>query len=104
MNRLRIAICLIPVLSGAIPAGSQTPNFDYPYFIANSDGYIIANNEYTCPAFGDWDDDGDPDLMVGVLYQGNIIFYENISPDTLPQFAAGVLVAADGEPISVNYT
>ena len=99
-NILGIPFCVFVSLLGL----AQPPNFGYPYFISNSDGYIIANNQYACPAFGDWDDDGDPDLMVGVLYFGNIIYYENISPGTLPQFATGVLVEADGEPISVNYT
>ena len=85
------------------PAMAQAPNFDYPYLIPIPGGYIVPSNDFAIPCVGDWDDDGDTDLLVGVMYDGNVIFYENVSARTLPHFAAGVLLEADGEPISVSY-
>ena len=85
------------------PVLAQTPNFDYPCLISIPSGYIVSSNEFAVPCIGDWDDDGDADLLVGVMYDGYVIFYENIATGTPPVFAAGVLVEADGEPISVSY-
>ncbi len=84
-------------------AAAQPPNFDYPYILTNSEGYIVEDNEYTIPCFGDWDDDGDEDMLLGVLYSGNVYFYENIAVGFLPEFADGVIVMADGEPVAVIY-
>lgn len=91
------------ILVSAI-AVAQPPNFDYPYFITNPEGYITENNEYLIPSFGDWDDDGDQDLMVGVLYFGNIYYYENVSTGTSPEFALKELLRADGQVISAGYS
>ena len=93
-------ICALVVIT----ARAQVPNFDYYSFIANHDGYIIEDNEYTCPCFGDWDGDGDLDMMVGVLYYGNIYYYENLSATVQPTFAPAQLLYADGSPIFLNGT
>jgi hypothetical protein len=95
------SICSLLFLCGA--AAAQPPNFDYPYLLTDSLGYIVEDNEYTIPCFGDWDDDGDEDMLLGVLYSGNVYFYENISAGILPEFAPGVIVMADGEPVTVVY-
>ena len=100
IRRLQIIFTLL-WLAG--PALAQAPNFDYPYLIPIPGGYIVPSNEFAIPCVGDWDDDGDTDLLVGVMYDGYVIFYENVSTGTLPQFASGVLIEADGEPISVSY-
>jgi hypothetical protein len=84
-------------------AAAQIPNFDYPSLIPNPQGYIVSGNSLAVPCFGDWDDDGDADLLVGVMYDGYIYFYENVSSETLPQFGPGVLLEADGELLSVSY-
>lgn len=94
-----ILICVL--LAGT--AWAQAPNFDYGYLLTNDSGYIVNGNVYDAPAFGDWDDDGDTDMMVGVFYDGNIQYYENISTGIEPEFAPYVLVTAGGSPISVTY-
>ena len=100
---MRISLCLLAyaLLTAAAPA--QPPNFDYAYFVTNSEGYIVENNLYTTPCFGDWDDDGDPDMMVGVLFYGYIYYYQNVAVGGEPVFAPHSLVTADGSPISVSY-
>lgn len=102
MNKTTIKILSLLLFCGY--TGAQTPNFDYPYLITNPEGYIIEDNQYSKPCFGDWDDDGDLDLMVGVFWYGNIYYYENISTGIEPEFAAGELIEADGAILSVTYT
>jgi hypothetical protein len=81
----------------------ETPNYDYAYFVTNDQGYIVGDNVYDAPEFGDWDDDGDLDMMVGVFYSGNVLYYENVSTGVIPEFGPEVMVTADGSPIAVSY-
>ncbi|MCX6640300.1 MAG: hypothetical protein NTW14_07440 [bacterium] len=92
------------VLLLAVTAWAQAPNFDYPYLMRNASGFIVNGNAYDCPCFGDWDDDGSIDMMVGVFYDGNIHYYHNSAPaGSEPVFENFVLVYSDGSPISVSY-
>ncbi len=96
-----IYACLILVAT----AWAQTPNYDYYYFLTNSEGYVAIDNVYTIPNFGDYDDDGDMDLLVGVFYNGNIWYYQNTAAaGSPPSFAAHTVVMADGSPISVSFS
>ncbi len=94
-----LCICFLFVVG----VWAQAPNFDYGYFITNDEGYIVEENVYDAPELGDWDDDGDPDMMVGVFYNGNIYYYENISTGIEPEFGTYSLLEADGSPIQVTY-
>ena len=94
-----VAVCFL----FAITAWAQAPNFDYPFYMQCESGRIVDGNVYDIPECGDWDDDGDTDLMVGVFFSGNIYYYENISTGIEPEFADYVVVTADGNPISVTY-
>ncbi len=88
----------------AAAAWAQAPNYDYGYFVTNTEGYIVDMNVYDIPTFGDWDDDGDQDMMVGVFYNGNIFYYQNTAgTGNAPVFAAHTVVQADGINIQVTY-
>ena len=94
------------LLAGLMFAGlsfAQAPNFDYPYYIPCESGLIVDDNVYVNPHAADWDDDGDLDLLVGVFYNGNILYYENIATGNDPVFADYTMIQADGSAISVTY-
>ena len=101
MQRFLEQFLLVVFLCGITYA--QPPNFSFPYLQTTSAGYIVEVNEYACPTFGDWDSDGDADLMIGVLYYGFIYYYENISASIEPEFAPHQLIYADGSPIVVEF-
>ena len=88
----------------AVIAWAQAPNFDYGILITNSAGYLVNGNVYDIPTFGDWDDDGDQDLMVGVFFNGNIYYYQNTAgAGNAPVFSTYTYLQADGANISVTY-
>ncbi|TKJ40639.1 hypothetical protein CEE37_06660 [candidate division LCP-89 bacterium B3_LCP] len=102
--KMKKLCCLLTVFLFAAATWAQAPNFDYGYLITNDEGYIVEGNVYDAPEFGDWDDDGDQDMMVGVFYNGNIYYYENVAlPGIEPEFAPYYEITADGSPISVSY-
>jgi hypothetical protein len=102
MNRNVLCICLGLLLAAA--SWAQSPNYDYPYFVNSAEGIIVNGNVYDIPTFGDWDCDGDQDLMVGVFYNGNIWYYQNTAgAGQPPVLAAHTMVQADGSNISVTY-
>jgi hypothetical protein len=89
---------LIPMVLEA-----QAPNFDWPCWLTNDAGFLVPDNVCSVPCLGDWDGDGDADLMSGVMYDGYVYYYENLSTGTVPQFGPKTLIEADGVPISVTY-
>ncbi|MBU0519455.1 hypothetical protein KJ564_11035 [bacterium] len=84
-------------------AAAQNPNFDYPILLTSADAYIVESQEHVCPAVGDWDDDGDEDLLVGVQYYGYVYFYENISTGSGYEFAPYERLMADGGALTVSW-
>ena len=88
----------------ALAAYAQAPNYDFPYLMSCPEGLIVEGNVYDIPTFGDWDDDGDQDLMVGVFYSGNIFYYQNTAgAGNAPVFANHTVLQADGANIQVTY-
>lgn len=100
-----LALCFTLTFLLAAFAAAQTPEFDFPYFISTSSGQVMVyDNVYDIPHAGDWDEDGDIDLLVGVFYSGNIFYYENTAgPGVEPEFADYSVMMADGAAIQVTY-
>jgi hypothetical protein len=55
------------------------------------------------PCVCDWDGDGKRDLLVGAGGDGRVHYYRNTNSDAAPILAAGVLVNAGGQVLSVSY-
>lgn len=69
-----------------------------------ADGEEIWLGSETAPAFGDLDEDGKRDLIIGSIY-GELWFYPNIGEDDDPEFGEGVaLQDQDGQISLDNYT
>jgi hypothetical protein len=101
MVRITWCSCLVLLITNL--AVAQFPNFGWPCWLSNAEGYIVYDNVCSVPCLDDWDGDGDADLMVGVMYDGYVYYYENISTEVIPQFGPVSLIEADGAPISVSY-
>jgi hypothetical protein len=102
---LRRPLCtLVGTLLTFLACLAQAPAFDYPILLYNSSGPIVNGNAHSAVTVGDWDGDGDADLMAGVFYHGNVHYFPNIAPPgSPPTFGLGTLLAADGAPIQVTY-
>jgi hypothetical protein len=102
MCKFFINLCLGLLLAAATWA--QTPNFDYPYVLPATTGYIAIDNVCEIPEMGDWDADGSIDMLLGVFYDGNIRYYHNSAPaGQIPVFNSYSLLQADGVNIAVSY-
>lgn len=80
------------------------PVFEPAEFITWGAGQVImADNNGVIPNVGDWDHDGDKDLMVGTYYYGNIYYYPNTGTNENPEFLTRSQLSAAGSPIAVTY-
>jgi hypothetical protein len=91
-------------MSSMLVQATITPVFEPADYIYWGSGQVImADNNGVIPNVGDWDHDGDKDLMVGVYYYGNIYYYPNTGTNENPIFETRSQLMAGGSAITVTY-
>ncbi len=106
---MRICFALVSLVSAGlifVPAVAAlvTPTFHSGQFLTwGPNQTIMADNNGVVPQVGDWDQDGDKDLLVGTYYDGNVYFYPNTGSNQNPLFESRSLICAEGVPIAVTF-
>jgi hypothetical protein len=81
----------------------NTGSEDSPIFVYSDSSYFNIQSDLSiAPAFGDIDNDGDYDLIIG-RFNGTLTLYENTGTPSSPEFNAGItLVDKNGVVIDVG--
>jgi hypothetical protein len=89
---------------GAVDTLADPPVFLESVVIQN-DAEELPGDEsgYTAPCVGDWDSDGDNDLLIGTYFEGPLYQFDNVSERVHPRLELVGRMSAGGELISVPY-
>jgi hypothetical protein len=79
-----------------------TPLFVGPELV-NDNGTPIDVGYYGAPTVTDWNKDGAKDLVLGQYDQGKIRLYQNLGPDTAPDFNGFTYFQSGGTDITLPY-
>ncbi|HWL09003.1 MAG TPA: VCBS repeat-containing protein [Planctomicrobium sp.] len=80
---------------------TQKPDYA-PYVFVEADGKPVDTFGCPSPNFGDFDGDGDLDLLCGEFLDG-FTYFENIGTRQIPRYAAGRrLTLKDGTPLTMD--
>jgi hypothetical protein len=89
------------VLLGPLALG-VTPLFVGPEPV-NDAGVPIDVGYYGAPTMYDWNKDGAKDLVLGQYEEGKIRLYQNLGPDTAPDFNGFTYFQSGGTDITLPY-
>lgn len=89
----------LAVFTGNIFA--EAPVFQ-PGLVLEAGGEVIpvVDNTHTCPSVGDWDSDGDADLLVGLAVEAPVFYFRNNPENDVPDYEMIGALEADGEVIN----
>jgi hypothetical protein len=99
-----IAVISVGLLFIANSAFADLPVFESGVVIeSNGEVLPIDQSGFTAPCLGDWDGDGDWDLLVGVYQDGPVQYFENTGDESNPVLNDRGLLEADGDDIAAPY-
>jgi hypothetical protein len=101
MNFKCLAATILLVLAQITWA--QIPGLEEPYRIKLADGSVldVEGTGHAAPAYGDFDGDGIPDLLVGEFKDGALRIYRNHGTAVDPVFKDFEFFKVDGDQVTV---